>query len=109
MSKRPKILPPTEEEDAAINRGIAEDPDVPELTDEDFKRMRPAQEVAPEIVKAYHEGRLKVRGRPKAPSHKVPISLRLSPEVVEFFRATGRGWQSRLNSALREYVKQHSQ
>ena len=47
-------------EEEAIQQGIALDPDNPKLTDEEFARMRPVIEVVPEIVKAYHEGRLKV-------------------------------------------------
>lgn len=47
------------------------------------------------------------RGAQKMP-RKVPTALRLSPEVVEFFRSTGPGWQTRVDAALREYVKTHS-
>lgn len=81
--------------------------EVRELTKEDFKRMRPASEVVPEIVKAYKEGRLKVRGPQKTPT-KVQTTLRLSRDVVEFFRAAGRGWQAKLDNALKEYVRTHS-
>ncbi|WP_448218526.1 BrnA antitoxin family protein [Endozoicomonas sp. 2B-B] len=80
---------PTDEEEAAINAGIAADPDTYELTDEEFKQLRPV-------------------GRPKAEQTKERISIRLSPEVVEFFRATGKGWQTRMDEALREYVVRHS-
>ena len=52
-------------------------------------------------------GRLKAhprrRGRQKAPK-KIPLSLRLSPEVVKHFRARGRGWQTRIDEALRKIV-----
>lgn len=52
-------------------------------------------------------GRLKVhprrRGLQKAPK-KIPLSLRLSPEVVRHFRAEGRGWQTRIDEALRKFV-----
>ncbi|MGO9014638.1 MAG: BrnA antitoxin family protein [Dissulfurispiraceae bacterium] len=81
--------------------------DIPELTDEDFKRMRPASEVVPEIVKAHKEGRLKMRGPQKAPT-KVQTTLRLSHNVVDFFKSAGRGWQTKIDDALREYVKSHS-
>jgi uncharacterized protein (DUF4415 family) len=37
----------------------------------------------------------------------VQLSLRISPDVVEFFRATGDGWQTRMDDALREWVDQH--
>ncbi|MBI5213664.1 MAG: BrnA antitoxin family protein [Nitrospirae bacterium] len=81
--------------------------EVRELTKEDFKRMRPASEVVPEIVKAYKEGRLKVRGPQKAPT-KVQTTLRLQRDVIEFFRSTGRGWQTKIETALKEYMKAHS-
>lgn len=46
------------DEDAAINAGIAQDPDSPELTDEDAARSRPAAEAVPEIVARHRSGRL---------------------------------------------------
>ena len=42
------------------------------------------------------------RGRPKSANPKRQITLRLDAEVVDHFRAKGRGWQTRINSALRE-------
>ena len=46
------------------------------------------------------------RGPQKRPT-KVAVTVRYSPEVVEYFKATGEGWQTRMNDALREYVDQH--
>jgi uncharacterized protein (DUF4415 family) len=46
---------------------------------------------------------LRGRGPQKAP-RKVPISIRLSPEVAEGLRATGEGWQVRADDALREWL-----
>lgn len=43
------------------------------------------------------------RGAQKAPK-KIPLSLRLSPEVVKHFRARGRGWQTRIDEALKKIV-----
>ena len=43
-------------------------------------------------------------GRPKKNAPKVAVSIRLDPEVLAYFRATGRGWQSRINEALRKAV-----
>ncbi|MFZ2958890.1 MAG: BrnA antitoxin family protein [Candidatus Ozemobacteraceae bacterium] len=95
-----KLVMPTPEEDAAIHRGIAEDPDTWELTDEDFSRMRPASEVCPELVEAFR----KSRGPNKSPT-KEAVHIRLSREVLEFFRTTGKGWQTRLNNALLKLVR----
>lgn len=47
------------------------------------------------------------RGEPKAPK-KIATAIRLSPEVVAFFKAGGRSWQTRVDDALREDIKEHS-
>jgi uncharacterized protein (DUF4415 family) len=44
------------------------------------------------------------RGPQKAPT-KTLVSLRLSPEVIDHFKATGRGWQTRIDSTLMESIK----
>ena len=59
----------------------------------------------PEQIEARKRGR--PAGSVKA-NAKVSTTIRLSPEVVDFFRSTGDGWQSRVDGALREYVAQHS-
>jgi uncharacterized protein (DUF4415 family) len=41
-------------------------------------------------------------GRPRSPNPKQQVTLRLDPDVLDAFRATGKGWQSRINAALRE-------
>ena len=46
------------------------------------------------------------RGPQKRPT-KVAVTVRYSPEVVEYFKETGEGWQTRMNDALRAYVKRH--
>ena len=43
-------------------------------------------------------------GRPVSATHKTPLSLRLSDDVVEFFNSTGKGWQTRINEALRVHI-----
>ena len=42
------------------------------------------------------------RGRPKAARTKVSTTIRLSPEELEYFKAGGPGWQSRIDEALRK-------
>jgi len=46
-------------------------------------------------------------GRPKAAVTKESVTIRLSPEVVGYFRASGKGWQTRLEQALKEYMLSH--
>ena len=58
--------------------------------------------------KAVHEAlkAKRARGQQKTPI-KQPVSIRLSPEVVEYFKSTGKGWQTRMDEVLRDYVKIH--
>lgn len=76
--------------------------DSPPLTDEELARMRPAKEVLPpEFFKAMEEHR-RSRGRPMTEHPKKQITLRLDADVVEKFRKSGKGWQGRMNAALRK-------
>jgi uncharacterized protein (DUF4415 family) len=66
---------------------------------------------APEITEEWIAGanlyqgkRLVRRGRPPAEVRKVSTTLRLSPEVLEHFRASGPGWQTRIDQALKRVV-----
>lgn len=93
ISERPTVLMPTVEEDKAITAAARSDPDAQPLTPRQLKSMRPIQAV---------------RGRPKSERKKLLVSVRYSQEVVEFFKSTGEGWQSRMDGVLRQYVKQHS-
>lgn len=103
---------PTPEEDAAINAGIAADPDNPELDDDWFKRARPAREVLPpqvyEGLVALSKRRPGQRGPQKAP-RKVAVTVRYDPEVIDAFRAGGEGWQTRMNEALKDWLRAHPQ
>lgn len=83
-----------------------EDGNIRELQREDFAHMRPAKEVLPELVAAWDKERLK-RGRPLAAQTKELISIRLSPEILEKFRQSGRGWQTRMENALKEWLSTH--
>jgi uncharacterized protein (DUF4415 family) len=71
----------------------------PEWTAEDFARARPASEVIPDIVAVARRG----RGPQKRPTKRL-VSLRLDPDLIEHFRARGRGWQARINNTLRKAV-----
>jgi len=65
--------------------------DIPELTDAFF-----------ETADLYQNGKLVSRGRPKSETAKQQITLRLDKDIIDRFRATGEGWQSRINAALRK-------
>lgn len=71
------------------------DDDNPEWTKEDFERARPIDDF-PELAAAFP----RTRSTQVAPV-KQQVTLRLDQDVVAKFRATGRGWQSRINAALR--------
>ncbi|WP_105381968.1 BrnA antitoxin family protein [Neorhizobium alkalisoli] len=76
--------------------------DFPEMTDEELAKMRPAREVLPpEFFEAMEEHR-KSRGRPSLEHPKKQITLRLDEEVIAKFRESGKGWQGRMNDALRK-------
>lgn len=96
-SKRPL----TDTEEAEIQRMIASDPDNPELTAEQLAEMRPFRDVFPELAEQIEK---KLAGRPKLENPKQAISIRLDAEVIERFKASGDGWQSRMNEALRKAV-----
>jgi uncharacterized protein (DUF4415 family) len=93
VSKRPSVIMPTPEEDKAITAAARNDPDAQPLTSKQLKAMVPLRSL---------------RGRPKSENKKLLVSVRYSPEVVAYFKSTGEGWQSRMDSVLREYVERHS-
>lgn len=82
------LVLPTPEEDAAINAGIAQDPETYELGAAEFKQLR--------------------RGRPLGSGTKTQVTLRLDADVLETFRASGDGWQTRINDALKSWVRTHA-
>ncbi len=101
------IIIPGPEEDAIINAGIANDPDTFELSDEWFDRAKPSEEAVPHILERFRA----TRGRQKAAT-KEQIHIRLDTDIVAWFKnqAQGeRGYQTRINQALREYITQNDQ
>lgn len=84
------------------------DDENPEWTAEDFAKARPASEVLPQIFSAkVAQQMLKPRGRPRVEHPKERINIRLSHEVVEYFKSAGDGWQTRIDSALRQFITEH--
>lgn len=85
---------------------FVDDPDNPELDADFFARARPGSEVLPEIFgKEVAAAMLRPRGRPKTSNAKVQVTLRLDPDVVGWYRATGPGWQARMNDVLKLALK----
>lgn len=74
----------TPEEDAAITAAALSDPDAHPIY------------LAPEKYRPI--------GRPKAAVTKERITIRLSPEVVSHYRATGKGWQTRIDLDLQKLI-----
>ena len=93
VSKRPSVVMPTSQEDKAITAAAKADPDAQPLTPKQLKSMVPMRAL---------------RGRPKSGNAKQLVSVRYSPEVLAYFKATGEGWQSRMDGVLRQYVTRHS-
>ena len=74
--------------------------DSPELTDEEIAGLRPMKEALPDLYAAL-QADIGKRGPPKT---KEAISIRLDIDLVQKLRASGPGWQSRVNEALREWI-----
>ena len=77
--------------------------EVRELTKDDLKKFKPAGEVLPAELLAV----LPKRGRPQVTSPKKSVSIRLSYDVLLAFKATGKGWQTKINDALRDWLKEN--
>ena len=76
--------------------------EVRELAAADMKRFQNARQALPGTLLK----KLNVRGQQRTPT-KEWITIRLSPEVVQRFRDTGDGWQTRVDSALKDWLKSH--
>jgi len=87
---KPKILIPTEAEDQQLYAAALADPDAQPLNTEQLSQMQPLRAV---------------RGRPKSEACKQLVSVRYSPEVLDFFKSSGAGWQARMDAVLLGYVK----
>lgn len=87
-----------------VKRDAASDAPLPYDPDSDLYDPNEATQVANFFSSAKV---VRKPGRPKAEVTKVPIAIRLSPDVVEYFKATGAGWQSRIDTALHEWMSGH--
>jgi uncharacterized protein (DUF4415 family) len=88
MPKKPKFNPEIHD-------------DNPEWTAEDFSKAKPAADILPPDLLAQFKAKV---DRPRSESPKVPVKMRLDGVVVEALRATGPGWQTRVNDLLKSKI-----
>lgn len=86
-----KIRLSSTEEDKVITAAAMSDPDAMPFTDAELAEAKPRMRL----------------GRPVATVTKERITIRLTRSVVDQFRATGDGWQTRLDIALQDWLKNH--
>jgi uncharacterized protein (DUF4415 family) len=94
--RKRKVRPLSDVEEARIKAGIAADPDNPQWTARDFGRAKSFEAAFPALARSRRG-----RGPQKQPT-KVAVSLRLTREVVERFKAGGPGWQTRMDKVLKK-------
>ena len=82
---------------------IDNDGEVREVTADDLKHFKPARDVLPLAL----QKTLGIRGAQKAPT-KVSTTIRLSPDVLAAFKSEGDGWQTRIDTALKDWLRTHS-
>ncbi len=84
-----KLIRPTTTEDVKITAAALTDSDNPPLTNEELRQFK------------------QIPRRPQRSGKKEQVTLKLDTDILEQFRATGSGWQTRINDALRDWIKQH--
>ena len=89
----------------AIKRAWVDPDDAPEWTKDQFERAEVA--IAGEVLRDAQGTLTRARGRPRKPDAKVHLHIRLSPQVLGFFRSTGPGWQRRIDEVLSKWVARH--
>jgi uncharacterized protein (DUF4415 family) len=92
VSSKRIIRMPSVKDNAKIVAAAKADPDAKPMTKAQLDALVPIRAV---------------RGRPKSENKKQLLSVRYSVEVVDYFRSTGEGWQSLMDSVLRQYVNKH--
>ena len=102
-----EVIVPTPAEHAAILAGMAADPDSPELDDAWFAGAKPASDVLEPKLFVSLVAMKRPAGRPRAVQPKVFTGIRLDADVVSSFKATGKGWQTRMNDALKDWLRTH--
>ena len=89
---KPGTIVPTAPEGAVITAAAMSDPDAIPFTDAQWEAVKPLVRI----------------GRPRVATPKVPTTIRFDADVLAALKASGKGWQTRVNQAMREWVKSHS-
>ncbi|HGO5853251.1 TPA: BrnA antitoxin family protein [Mannheimia haemolytica] len=79
----------------------------PEWTKEDIDNALVFSQMPKELQALVMQSQAKKRGRPVSKNKKVSVTIRYSSNVIEAFKATGKGWQSRINKVLEDYIAQY--
>lgn len=107
-SKSKNLLSPEGADLGYTQADLDEVSDFPELSDEELVNLRPVRDgalsefIAPDLLAALRKG--KGRGKQKTPT-KIALSIRLSPDIIDHYKARGRGWQSLIEQDLRKAAK----
>ncbi|MFA7261994.1 MAG: BrnA antitoxin family protein [Caulobacter sp.] len=97
MSQTPKVFADLKDDEIVI------DDDNPEWTEEDFARALGPEHLPLEVLAHLPKTLARVRGFQKAATKRA-VSIRLSAEVVDHFRAGGPGWQTRIDQTLKDVI-----
>ncbi len=93
IANKPQVRMPSLGEDRAIIAAAKSDPDAMPLTAKQLNAMVPMRAL---------------RGRPKTGNAKQLVSVRYSQNVLDYFKSTGQGWQSRMDEVLQAYVSRNA-
>ncbi|MGC9385471.1 MAG: BrnA antitoxin family protein [Hydrogenovibrio sp.] len=107
MANKTVVMPTDKEDKQATQHGLE---DGTLMDDLNLQAMQNLSNVLPDLVKAQQQGELKARpvGRPKTLNPKQAVTVRYDAEIIEYFKSTGKGWQTRMNDALNEWMKEHA-
>ena len=96
------------ERNNALDNNWVDPDDAPELDYAFFSEATPKINGEVVTIAEVKTAFKKSLGRPKSENPKKLISIRLSPDVLAYFKTSGKGWQTRINEVLQEYVALHS-
>ncbi len=98
MNKKPTLPESGKKDEDEVDLSNLGPDNAPELTPEMAKQRAPLGRVDPEFAEFIRKG-----GRPLCPRYrKRRVTIMLDPDVIEHFKAGGKGWQTRMNEALRK-------